>query len=63
MTNNIKAILEKQGKSLNWLSKETGVRYQTIHDLANNKTESVKFDIIKRICEALKCSLDDLFNL
>lgn len=57
---NINQILEEQGKSLLWLSNEIGMTYKGIHNLANNKTESVKFANLESICKALNCSISDI---
>lgn len=37
----LKEYLQEQGLSLYWLAKETGIRYATIHDIANNKTTTL----------------------
>lgn len=63
VTNNILKILEEQGKTMYWLAQETHMKYQSIHNLANNKTESIKFENMANICKALNCSLNDLFNI
>ena len=43
-----------------WLAKTTGISYPTIHNLVNNKTESIKFEVIEKICSALNCTPNDL---
>ena len=63
VTNNILKLLESQGKTMYWLAQETKMKYQSIHNLANNKTESIKFENMANICKALGCSLNDLFNI
>lgn len=61
--NRISEELDKQGKSMYWLAHETQTSYPTIHKLSNNKTESIKFDTLERICKALNCSIGDLFSI
>ncbi|MBS5317720.1 MAG: helix-turn-helix transcriptional regulator [Clostridiales bacterium] len=61
--NRISEELDRQGKSMYWLAQETQTSYPTIHKLSNNKTESIKFDTLERICRALNCSIGDLFTI
>lgn len=61
--NRISDELEKQGKSMYWLAQQANTSYPTIHKLANNKTESIKFEILENICRALNCSIGDLFTI
>lgn len=60
---NIDKILESKGKTRYWLSKETGITYQNIKKLADNKTNSIKFELIENICNVLECTPNDLFLL
>ena len=59
--NKISQILEEQDKSMYWLAQQTNTSYPTIHKLANNKTESIKFEILEGICRALNCSIGEVF--
>ncbi|WP_252225305.1 MULTISPECIES: helix-turn-helix transcriptional regulator [unclassified Clostridium] len=59
---NIENLLKESNKSLYWLSKETNIPYPTLHKITKNKTESIKFDFIKLICEALNCTPNDIFK-
>lgn len=63
VTNNIIKLLEEQNKSIYWLAKECNMKYESVHRLANNKTESIKFDNMAAICTALGCTLDKLFTI
>ena len=63
ITNNILTILQKQDKTMYWLAQETKMKYQSIHNLANNKTESIKFENMANICKALNCTPNELFNI
>lgn len=62
IVNRIKEILDEQDKTIYWLSQQTGIRYNTIHSLVNNKTESVKFDILDKICDVLECDITEIFR-
>ena len=57
---NVDVILKKQGKSRYWLSKEINIAYTTMKRIADNKTESIKFETIENICKALGCTPNDL---
>ncbi len=63
ITNNIIAILEQQDKTIYWLAKECNMKYESVHRLANNKTESIRFENMANICKALNCTPNDLFNI
>ena len=60
---NIENILKSQNKTMYWLAEETGISYPTIYNLSKNKTESIKFEIIEKICKALECGIEDIFKL
>lgn len=55
-------ILEKQEKTLYWLSKETGSTWQTLKKFANNETDSIKFSVLDKICIALECEIEDILK-
>ena len=61
--NNIKQLLIQQGKSIYWLEKQTGITYPTLFKLANNKSESIKFANLEKICNVIGCTLDELFTI
>ena len=63
ITNNLKSILDNQNKSLYWLSKETGVTYANLFKLANNQSNSIRFDVLYKILNSLNCNIEDLFNV
>lgn len=62
VVNRIKEILDNQNKTIYWLAQQTGIRYNTINSLVNNKTESVKFEIIDKVCDALECDVTEIFK-
>jgi len=57
---NIDDILKQKCKTRYWLAKEIEITYPNIMKLCNNKTESIKFDILERICIALECTPNDV---
>ncbi len=52
--------LEKMGKSQYWLAKETGIAASTLNKLCNNKTTSIQFSLLQKICDALNCDISDI---
>jgi putative transcriptional regulator len=59
----LKQILDQQGKTRNWLSVQTGISYNAIHQLYEERTTKVEFDTIEKICKALQCTPNDIFEL
>ena len=58
----IKIELEKllEGRSLYWLSQQTGIRWATLAAMANGKAQRLNLDDIDAICEAVECQPGDL---
>lgn len=57
----INKILEQQGKSQYWLSKQTGISQNNISKICNGETSTIRFDTIEKICKSLNCSINDIF--
>ena len=60
---NIDKILDNKGKTRYWLAKEVGITYPNLVKLCNNKTESIKFDILNKICNILECTPNDILTI
>lgn len=58
----LKEILEEEHKSGYWLSKSTGIAANAISKMCNQETTSIRFDTLEKICIALNCTPDDLFE-
>lgn len=56
-------LLKKQEKSIYWLSDVTGIGYSTIFNLCKNKTKSIHFDTLVKICQALECTPNDILKI
>jgi putative transcriptional regulator len=54
--------LEKllEGRSLYWLSQQTGIRWATLAAMQNGKAQRVNLEDIESICKALECQPGDL---
>ena len=61
----IKIELEKllNGRSLYWLSQQTGIRWATLAAMANGKTQRLNLEDLHLICTALECKPGDLLVL
>jgi putative transcriptional regulator len=53
-------IVEEKKKSLYALAKETGISYSTIHKMATKEVQSIDLEVLRKICENLKCTPNDL---
>ena len=58
----VNKILEKKGLTPYWLGKQTGISQNNILKICNCETSTIRFDTIEKICKALECSIDDLFE-
>lgn len=59
----LKNLLEEKQLSMYWLSKSTNIAYPTLDNLSKNKTTSIKFDTIEKICKALNCDVNELLKI
>ena len=58
----IKIELEKllEGRSLYWLSQQTGIRWATLAAMQNGAAQRLNLEDIDAICDALQCQPGDL---
>lgn len=59
----IDKILQTQGKTTFWLSREIGCDFQSLQRLINNQTSKISFSTMESICKALRCSPSDIFMI
>lgn len=59
----IDELLNEKGKTRYWLSTQTGITYPNIYKLAENKTTSLKFELLEKICIALECTPNDILKI
>ena len=54
--------LEKllDGRSLYWLSQQTGIRWATLAAMVNGKAQRLNLEDIEAICDAVGCQPGDL---
>lgn len=58
----INQLLEQNNRSAYWLSKQTGISPNNMGRICNGETSTIRFDTIEKICLALNCSINDLFE-
>ena len=60
----LKYLIEKQGKSLYSLSKESGISYSTLHDIVNGKIPLIKLrvELFAILSKSLGVSMDELYK-
>ena len=56
-------ILAQRGLSKYWLYSRMGLSYQNFNKLVNNKTQSIRFENIEKLCTILECSPNDIFTI
>jgi DNA-binding Xre family transcriptional regulator len=59
---NIKALLERCGKSPIQIAEMTGLHVRTVRDLVSGRYERIGLDTITRLCAALDVEPGDLFK-
>ena len=58
----LREVLDKKRKSIYQLNKETGIASSTLSRICNNKTTSIEFSVLDKICEALDCDVSDILE-
>ena len=54
-------ILEREEKSLYWLSANSGVSYVSLRKLSKKETQkSINLDMLSRVCSALNCKVQEI---
>lgn len=57
------ALLVARGMTLVELSEQVGVSVVNLSVLKNNRARAIRFSTLTRICEVLRCSPGDLFEV
>ena len=58
----INEILEERNLTPYWLGKQTGISQNNMLKICNGETSTIRFDTLEKICKALECSINDLFE-
>lgn len=59
----IDEVLKAQNRTRYWLAKETGITRLNVSNLCEQKTSSIRFEVLERICEALNCEPGDILKI
>ena len=57
---NIEELLEKKGKTKYWLWKQTKLTYSNFDNLIKNRTKSIRYENLEKICRALLTKVHDV---
>lgn len=60
---NLSRILGEQRLSVSDLSRMTGLNRAGLSKLYNEKTSSISFETLEKVCDALKCDIADLLEI
>lgn len=58
----LREALDQRNKSIYWLNKQTGIASSTLSRICNNKTSSIEFSVLDKICDALDCEISDILE-
>lgn len=63
---NVLELLKKKGKSKYWLYNEMNnvgtISYSNFNSLIEQKTKSIKYENIDKLCKILECDVSDLIS-
>ena len=64
---NVDKLLEQKGKSRYWLFNQLNsiknISYSNFLNLIDNRTKSIKYENIEKLCDVLECTPNDLFKI
>jgi len=60
---NLSRILGEKRLSVTDLSRMTGLNRAGLSKLYNEKTSSISFDTLEKVCIALECNIEDLLEI
>ena len=56
-------ILDKEDRSLNKVTKKTGIAYSTLYKLNKGNTKSISFETLEKICKLFNIKATDLLEI
>lgn len=59
----LKELLARKEMTFKFLSEKTGINYRWLSEFANNRITLFQNEKIAKLCLALDCTLNDLFEL
>lgn len=58
---NVLELLQKRERTKYWLFVQLGMTYTNYNNLIMNRTKSIKYETIEKLCQILECEPNDLF--
>lgn len=55
-------ILNDMDRNIRWLANKADINYSTLYNFTYNKTNSVNYDIIDKLCCFLNCNIQDVIE-
>lgn len=55
-------VLKKKGKTIYWLSQQTGIDQHALHNLSKNITQKTYFSTLDKILNVLECPIEELLE-
>lgn len=56
----IEPLLKEKGKTKYWLWKQTGLTYTNFDNLIKNRTSSIRYANLEKLCDILECTPNDI---
>lgn len=60
---NLRVLMAERGLNIQKIKDNTTLSRSTISKLVNNSGYGVQFDTVRQLCELLRCSVSDLFEI
>lgn len=55
-------ILKERKITKYWLAERVNMSYGNFTKMTNNKTNSIRFDVLEKLSDNLNCTIDELFD-
>lgn len=62
IVNNLSIVMGKKRISIAELARLAGLKYSTVDNLYHDKTKSIGFETLDKLCYALECTPNDLLT-
>lgn len=60
--NNLSVVMGKKRMSIAETARLAGLKYSTVDNLYHDKTKSISFETLDKLCFALECEPSELFT-
>lgn len=58
----VNQILDKEERNIRWLSEKCGTNYSVMYNFCMNKTQSVNYEMLDKVCDVLHCKISDVLE-